>query len=448
MADAATLECKRHSNMRGKRRNFLSGNSFRVGALWIGLALAGPAGRNSSNAVASVAAATSSLSAAAVIPPSKTRSEIPVHDSDVGKEEGKSTILAHRTARHDARGLMRLQDVVRRRLRHSLCALPFLAQKAGVKGDIVYKNTARKIRHQPGTRFTLRFPDANIADEIWQRMKIGDEIPFNHDCVGMTKPSDLFPTTIGAPGDRKAGGDKWDGVPVMGDYSLDKYCWPNSELSGAKTREGWRVLRYRHCVGLGEECYERVRQAVLNWEFSTGDKDFGGTKKGFATKGNKRRKAIGIIRARDRTSLDAKVTTRAQSISLGLGRRRMVTYTECRYGIDIRPGLRVGLPTFYAVNPVTSVYDVVDERCSNGDMFTSTAYATVGDHLLAGEERVTAILRHSEGKVHVEILSVSRSAPTLAGRLVWPFIGKMQSGFFEAELRHLLEVGRRCTYKR
>ena len=156
---------------------------------------------------------------------------------------------------------------------------------------------------------------------------------------------------------------------------------------------------------------------------------------------------MGIIRARERAcGLDTKTTVRVQSIPLGLGGRRMATYTECRYGIDMLQRLRVGLPIFFAVNPVASVYDVVDERCSNGAMFTSTAYATVGNHLLAGEERVTVILRQPEGdeesKVHVEILSRSRPAPTLAGRLVWPFIGKMQSGFFEAEIDHFIEVGR------
>mmetsp|Transcript_11644 Transcript_11644/g.33070 ORF Transcript_11644/g.33070 Transcript_11644/m.33070 type:complete len:203 (-) Transcript_11644:432-1040(-) len=133
---------------------------------------------------------------------------------------------------------------------------------------------------------------------------------------------------------------------------------------------------------------------------------------------------------------------RVQSIQLNAGGRRMVTYTECRYGIDIRTRLRIGLPVFYAVNPVALVYDIVDERCSNGDTFTSTAYATVGDHLLSGEERVTVALRHSASAnerhcpVHVEILSYSRSAPSIVGRIVWPLIGRTQNEFFTAEMDH------------
>jgi hypothetical protein len=34
--------------------------------------------------------------------------------------------------------------------------------------------------------------------------------------------------------------------------------------------DGWRVLRYTRRIGKGEECYNRVRDAALNWEFHTG----------------------------------------------------------------------------------------------------------------------------------------------------------------------------------
>ena len=416
-------------------------------------------------AVAS-ATRTTSLSTPAAIPHSsgkvdwrnrrkarKTRSDnlVPsISSNSRGKDKGKSTVPIH----PHITPLMRLQDIVRRRLRHSLWALPFVAQKAGVDDDTRYKSTAKNIHKRPGTRFILRFPDEDVADEMWQHMRFGDEMPFNHDCVGMTKPSNLVPTATSSPGDKKTDGAKQDAVPATGDYSLDKYCWPNSDLSDAdaKTRGGWRVIRYRSFVGHGEECYKRVSRAVLDWQFAMDQQDDprrGGDirKQGSTRRENRGKKAMGIIRARERAcGLDTKTAVRVQSIPLGHGGRRMATYAECRYGIDIRRGLRVGLPIFFAVNPVASVYDIVDERCSNGDMFTSTSYATVGDHLLAGEERVTVILRQPNGekeaKVHVEILSRSRPAPTLAGRLVWPFIGKMQSGFFKAELDHFIEVGR------
>ena len=432
-----------------KRRKCLLGTSFFATIVWTGYVLAAPA-------VASATRTTSLSTPAAILVPHssgkvdwrnrrkarKTRSDnlVPsISSNSRGKDKGKSTVPIH----PHITPLMRLQDIVRRRLRHSLCALPFVAQKAGVDDDTRYKSTAKNIHKRPGTRFILRFPDEDVADEMWQHMRFGDEVPFNHDCVGMTKPSSLVSTATSLLGDRNADGDKRDAVPVTSDYSLDKYCWPNSDLSDANAKtKGWRILRYRSFVGHGEECYKRVSQAVLDWEFAT-DQQVDQIQR----TEDRGEKAMGIIRARERAcGLDTKTTVRVQSIPLGLGGRRMVTYTECQYGIDIRRGLRVGLPTFYAVNPVASVYDIVDESCSNGDMFTSTSYATVGDHLLAGEERVTVILRQPEGekeaKVHVEILSRSRPAPSLAGRLVWPFIGKMQSGFFKAELDHFIEVGR------
>lgn len=446
-------------NMRGKRCNHLSDTILVVATLWAGFVLAGPTGTNRTGSNMIAAIVTSSVSAAAASPATPAKVEwhqqrdsrkgrnantVPANDAadNIRKEKGKPTIPADP---HKTSGFVRLlQDIVRRRLRHSLCALPFLSQKAGVEDDIAYKNTVRRIRNLPGTRFILRFPDADIADEIWQHVRFGDEMPFNHDGVGMTKPSDLVPPTAAASVDQGPIENTPDVVPAMSDCGLDKYSWPNAKITdvNAKAR-GWRVLRYRAFVGNGEECYKRVRRAVLDWEFTT-DQQKAVTKKGSA---DKEKKSMGIIWARDRScGLDTKTTGRVQSIPLGPGGRRMVTYTECRYGIDIRQGLRFGLPKFYAANPVASVYDIVDQRCSNGDMFTSSAYATAGNHLLAGEERVTVILRRSENgkkpKVHVDILSRSRSAPSLAGRLVWPFIGKMQSSFFTAELDHLIEVGR------
>eukprot|EP00553_Chaetoceros_curvisetus_P001074 CAMPEP_0204613814 /NCGR_PEP_ID=MMETSP0717-20131115/1733_1 /ASSEMBLY_ACC=CAM_ASM_000666 /TAXON_ID=230516 /ORGANISM="Chaetoceros curvisetus" /LENGTH=119 /DNA_ID=CAMNT_0051626363 /DNA_START=78 /DNA_END=434 /DNA_ORIENTATION=+ len=118
--------------------------------------------------------------------------------------------------------------------------------------------------------------------------------------------------------------------------------------------------------------------------------------------------------------------------------------------------------SMYVLNPTAVIYDLVDERAPRmlgrgrsfetgymGDTFTSTAYATLAGHLLCGEERVTVILRdevveeeeeddasfpmgntasrisslnsntNTGGFVDVEIVSYSKPAPSILGRLVW-----------------------------
>lgn len=78
-----------------------------------------------------------------------------------------------------------------------------------------------------------------------------------------------------------------------------------------------------------------------------------------------------------------------------------------------------------------------------GTTYTSTAYATLKGHWLSGEERVTVALRDGvHGDVDVEIVSFSRPAPTLAGKLIWPFVGRRQRDFFERQLQALEQVSR------
>ena len=104
---------------------------------------------------------------------------------------------------------------------------------------------------------------------------------------------------------------------------------------------------------------------------------------------------------------------------------------------------------YIIIHSLLHVACIFSSNRSNGDLYTSAAYATVGRHLICGEERVTAILRqgsdtlhHCKAQpVHVEILSYSRSAASFVGKLVWPLIGRMQSQFFEAEMKHFVVVG-------
>ena len=164
--------------------------------------------------------------------------------------------------------------------------------------------------------------------------------------------------------------------------------------------------------------------------------------------------------------------------------RKLVTFTKFDLVIPFLPK-KVSLPipfvprAFYAVNPVAVVYDIVDERVptdGSGGMYTSSAYATLKGHLLSGEERVTVIMRGDDrvdigsilpataGKVHeilshdhasrsnggwvdVEIVSYSKAAPSLLGRIVWPFVGTKQDSFFTSELDALEQVARQTIFQ-
>jgi hypothetical protein len=58
-------------------------------------------------------------------------------------------------------------------------------------------------------------------------------------------------------------------------------------------------------------------------------------------------------------------------------------------------------------------------------------------HLLRGEERVTVALRDGTEEVDVEIVSISKPGPSFKAKGIWPFIGKMQTAFFERQLEFL-----------
>mmetsp|Transcript_12396 Transcript_12396/g.18588 ORF Transcript_12396/g.18588 Transcript_12396/m.18588 type:complete len:88 (+) Transcript_12396:2-265(+) len=78
-------------------------------------------------------------------------------------------------------------------------------------------------------------------------------------------------------------------------------------------------------------------------------------------------------------------------------------------------------------------------RTIPNNIVSSASYATLDGHLLAGEERVSVILRGNDA-VDVDIVSFSRSAPSINGRIVWPFIGRMQKQFFLKEMEHLSRI--------
>ncbi|KAL3794751.1 hypothetical protein HJC23_012761 [Cyclotella cryptica] len=177
--------------------------------------------------------------------------------------------------------------------------------------------------------------------------------------------------------------------------------------------DGWRVLRFYKRLGYGEKCYRRLQHAVFNWNFEAlvGDR------------------AMGIVAAATR---EQKV--RAQDTDAT--RHLLATFTEIRFP---RP-----FKSLFIVNPVHVVRERRDvKRQVDNCVFSSTSYATLQGHLLAGEEKVTVIWRNGAGnEVDVEIVSCSRSAPSLAGKAIWPLIGRMQKQFFLAEMDHFDSIAK------
>jgi len=184
-----------------------------------------------------------------------------------------------------------------------------------------------------------------------------------------------------------------------------------------------RVLRYQLQVGEGMNCYERVRDFALKWEFDSGDKGIE------CVESTSQRSRYSQSSFRVLHPLEGTTTSAERSESWG---RRMVSWTK------------VG--PFYVLSPIAVIYECINQNGSGrdgaGTLYTSCAYATQQGHWLSGEERVTIALRESKDPfrpppVEVEIVSISRAAPSFMGRLAWPLIGRMQEKFFVEQLRAL-----------
>lgn len=226
----------------------------------------------------------------------------------------------------------------------------------------------------------------------------------------------------------------------------------NGVEDGGFRKQDWRILTYRKRVGKGKECYEKVRDAALDWEFQSADGSTGmmqvpeacpsGDKfpLEMASPNSKRSYSIQPIHD-DGSGASHGTKTHSSSSSLyrSLGSRRLVSFASKSVAGFLPSAMQRRI---YSINPVMVVYDVVDQRAPDGQStFTSTAYSTLKGHFLRGEERVTVALRDGSEDVEVEILSVSRAGPGLFGKTLWPFIGNMQSNFFRQQLEHLYESG-------
>lgn len=222
--------------------------------------------------------------------------------------------------------------------------------------------------------------------------------------------------------------------------------WPDGPWKGILSRQkkssSWRVLCYRKRVGYGRECYERVKQSALANDFDDGGR------KGIISVVPPRTKSITPYHRFAQPGLYSEIyatstSNNAQALWPG-GGRRLATFARSGPFSWLR---------IFAVNPVSVVYEMEDQRMEDptgargGCLYTSTAFATCRGHWLAGEERVTVALRDDDcnqpergAPVDVEILSLSRPAPSLVGKIAWPLIGRMQNTFFVQQLNALEKV--------
>jgi hypothetical protein len=171
--------------------------------------------------------------------------------------------------------------------------------------------------------------------------------------------------------DRDAEAEKWARVLQYrlkphdsSRQGAEKAWWPATKRQVAaasrhgnsqKDSSGWRQLCYRRRVGKGQACYERVREAALEWQF-----DAPNSTKGILPVIPQRRTERDSSSTNNNKcfSLDEETSQHVQPIWAGpytQGSRRLVTFTTL--------GFRTKwLPKLYTFNPVMVVYDLLDQR--------------------------------------------------------------------------------------
>ena len=273
-----------------------------------------------------------------------------------------------------------------------------------------------------GTCLRWSIPTVDRASKWFSAMQSS----YNHNAVGMTNPwlhiAQKDPPNAVIPALAKMTSDDNDDVE----------WWPPSL---AIEQSSWRVIRYRRRIGMGTDTYEAVRDACLDWEFQAKGKGIVQLKSNLEPRSFQRRETRGSYEVVHTSVLgDGDMMSPTECCRrIGSG-RRLATYTEAPFKFK-------WLPPLFVVNPVMVVYDLIDQRAT-GTTFTSTAYATMKGHWLSGEERITVARRDGSGNVDLEILSYSRPAPSLMGRLVWPLIAPFQTNFFESQMNSLSQVAK------
>jgi uncharacterized protein (UPF0548 family) len=370
-------------------------------------------------------------------------------------------------------------------INHKSCALK--EQQQQQKFGYNQSETSSQTR----TRFVWTLPSKNDMYDFMYAMS-GPKQMFNHDCVGFTKPtqssSQLMSTTMTTNASLSSSvATLTTTTPITS--TKEEEWWPNSE-----EREGWTLKRYTRRIGKGTECYNSVKDKILDWEFAHQEKVLHKDQQQ-NTMMDVQEPSCGILRAVPKArhqqqsfipeNINQNVFQICNDPMMNIC-RKLVTFTKFDLRIPFVPN-KVSFPipflprAMYAVNPVAVVYDIIDERVPNDgsgkSLYTSSAYSTLKGHLLSGEERVTVIMRgdhdtvdigsilpatagrtngilmHNDeslsnggGWVDVEIVSYSKAAPSLLGRMVWPFVGKKQDSFFTSEMDALEYVARQETF--
>ena len=277
------------------------------------------------------------------------------------------------------------------------------------------------------TRFTFRRPtSANVlgilvgnngavfddADDSSIHQLLPKEVKFNHNSVGITHPirssHDIsFPLCSGYASDKE---DNLCSIFLDRLGRSSRNTSNNIVCNCINNYKGWRILQFHKRVGSGKECYRQLQNAIYNWTFES-CKEEG-------------RKSVGILAPNKSVRLAASPFT-----STIIPRRGMLATFS-----------KIPVINSFVVNPIHVIYDITDDcKVIPNCLVSSSSYATIHGHLLAGEERVSVILRDNND-VDVEIVSFSRSASSLNGRIVWPFISSMQTQFFLKEMEHLMRV--------
>lgn len=184
---------------------------------------------------------------------------------------------------------------------------------------------------------------------------------FNHDSVGMTNPF-LHLETYQKGEDELLLSVRSDSIQTTlpasssNDSVASNAWWPSLSFSPVR-KSDWRVLTYRRCVGRGRECYERVRDAALDWDFQSEDGSLGMLSIPSSS--------VSHLTTKQESSLQNRGSYSVRSTPAGdvdepmafhrkIGSfRRLVSYSSSK------------VPLFrkiYAVNPVMVVYDLVDQR--------------------------------------------------------------------------------------
>ncbi|GKY93512.1 hypothetical protein MPSEU_000318600 [Mayamaea pseudoterrestris] len=257
---------------------------------------------------------------------------------------------------------------------------------------------------------------------------------YNHDMVGMTNPSIAASTSQAANLSETVSVSR--GV-VQQEQEHNEW-WPGTAIPESVLEQAdWNICRVQQRnIGHGLSCYERIRDAALDWEFSTQRQGIAQVHPPEALRG------IYSVRPVDNDDYIsnhpfAATSESTQQIWQGPS-KRLVTFVRSKF-----------LPIVFAVNPVSVVYNVVDQDpfpavdASWSPLtrtYTSTAFATLRGHWLQGEERLTVALR-SDDSIDVEIMSIAKPKTTM-GRLVWPFINGMKREFFRQQIQSLQKVGK------